>query len=583
MQKGCGCEVIGSRQKRTRTRKKKRPGRIILLGIVLVGAGWGAWQFLPNFSHEEPEWIGQKKPVFIEGQWSGYTARGSGDTLKLPLPLVREQINAYAYGDPDGETAILTTPSELLVMTQGDEQARLNGESYALGSSLEESDGMLYIPVEPLEQLYGIQIAEESPDGSVIVLKAGNEFRTGSATDGGLFSSPKLRSDHTIKAPAVADLEDGTPLRIWSEQDGWLYAQTDEGRSGYIPADEVKIGGEEKVPVLEVAETAAAKEWSDKKINLAWEAVYERKPSPDVIEEMQGINVVSPTWFELKDSAGNVKSKADSAYVGRAHNRDKQVWGLFSNSFEADWTRDMLSDYSTRAVAIRQVLDYAAEYKLDGINLDFENVYTEDKEPFVEFVREFTVQAHQAGLIVSVDVTPKSNSEMWSAFLDRRALGETVDFMMVMAYDEHWASSPNAGSVASLPWVETSVTRILEEDNVPASKLVLGIPLYTRVWTETEENGETKVSSSAIGMESSQRLLTENGAKQELLEDIGQNYAEYEDKEDGTKKRVWLEDGGSLARRIELAKKHELAGVASWTRSFASAEAWKVLRTINEK
>ncbi|MEJ8306080.1 glycosyl hydrolase family 18 protein [Saccharibacillus sacchari] len=575
--------MIGSRQKRTRTRKKKRPGRIILLGIVIVGAGWGAWQFLPSFSHEEPEWIGQQKPIFIEGQWSGYTARGSGDSLKLPLPLVREQINAYAYGDPDGETAILTTPGELLVMTQGKEQAELNGDSYALGSSLEKVDDVLYIPVEPLEQLYGIQIAEESPEGSVIVLKAGNEFRTGTAADGGLFSSPKLRSDRTIKSPAIADLEDGMPLRIWNEQDGWLYAQTEEGRSGYIPASEVKIGNEEKVPAIEVAETAAAKEWSNKKINLAWEAVYERKANPDVIEEMQGINVVSPTWFELEDGAGNVKNKADSAYVGRAHNRDKQVWGLFSNSFEADWTRDMLSDYATRAVAIRQVLDYAAEYKLDGINLDFENVYTEDKEPFVEFVREFTVQAHKVGLTVSVDVTPKSNTEMWSAFLDRRALGETVDFMMVMAYDEHWASSPNAGSVASLPWVETSVQRILEEDAVPASKLVLGIPLYTRVWTETEENGETKVSSSAVGMETSQRLVAENGAKQELLDDIGQHYAEYEDKEDGTKKRIWLEDGESLTRRIELAKKHELAGVASWTRSFASAEAWEVLRTINEK
>lgn len=522
-----------------------------------------------------------EKPIFIEGKWSGYHAVGSGESLKLPLSLIQDSIHAYAYEDPDGETAILTTANELLVMAKDGKTAESNGKAYTLASPLQEEEGLLYVPVEPLERLYGIRIEEQSAAGSVIVLKAGDRFRSASAVDGGLFGSPKLRGDATVKAPIASELEAGAKLRVWSERDGWLYAQTADGSSGYIRESEVQVGQEEQIPVPETAPTAASTEWADQKVNLAWEAVYERRPDPDVIEEMQGVNVVSPTWFELKDGAGNIRSKADSDYVGRAHNRGKQVWGLFSNSFEADWTREMLGDYETRANAIRQVLDEAAEYKLDGINLDFENVYTEDKAPFVAFVREFTVRARQAGLTVSIDVTPKSNSEMWSAFLDRRALGETVDFMMLMAYDEHWASSPKAGSVASLPWVEQSVSRILEEDEVPASKLVLGIPLYTRVWTETEENGEVKVSSSAVGMETSRKLVDESGAKLELLEDVGQNYAEY--KEDGALKRIWLEDGESLKRRIDLARKHNLAGVASWTRSFASAQAWEILQTINEK
>ncbi|WP_328802996.1 glycosyl hydrolase family 18 protein [Saccharibacillus alkalitolerans] len=547
---------------------------------MIAAAGWGVWQFLPGFSHEEPEWAGKSKPIFIEGKWSGYTAIGSGSSLKLPLPLIREQINAYAYGDPDGETAILTTGSEMLVMAADSESAELNGKSYALDSPVQEAGGFLYVPIEAIEHMYGVQVAEESPDGSVILLKAGDKFRTGTAQDGGLIGSPKLRSEAAAKSPIAADLEKGTPLRIWSEQDGWLYAQTDDGRSGYIPEDQVKLTGEENIPVMKAEATAAAQKWADKKINLAWEAVYERRPSADVIEEMQGVNVVSPTWFELADGEGGVNSKADAAYVGRAHNRGMEVWGLFSNSFEADRTRDMLQDYETRSRAISQVLAYAKQFNLDGINLDFENVYTEDKEPFVEFVREFTVRARNEGLTVSIDVTPKSNTEMWSAFLDRHALGETVDFMMLMAYDEHWASSPTAGSVASLPWVEKAVKRVLEEDKVPSAKLVLGIPLYTRVWTETKENGDAKISSSAVGMVTAQRLIAESGAKKEFLEDVGQNYVQYE--EDGELKRIWLEDGESLKRRIELAKRYELAGAASWTRGFASDEAWKVLGTIGK-
>ncbi|WP_018978224.1 glycosyl hydrolase family 18 protein [Saccharibacillus kuerlensis] len=567
--------------RKMRGRKKRRMGSILLLGVVIAGAAWGAWKLLPNFFYEDPEWVGKHKPIFVQGQWSGYTAVGSGDSLKLPLPLVKEQINDYAYGDPDGETAILTTANQILVMTIGSETAVLNGADHVLESAVEEENEILYVPVEALKHMYGIQIEEVGAEEGVMVFKAGDTFRTASAVDGGIFSSPKLRSGMTTKAPITAKLEDGTELRVWKEEDGWLYAQTNEGYSGYIRKDEVKLSEERSLPAVKEVRTAASQEWADKKINLAWEAVYEQRPNPDVIEEMQGVNVVSPTWFALKDSEGNVVSKADSAYVGRAHNRGKQVWGLFSNDFDANLTREMLSDYETRARAIRQVLDYAKEYKLDGINLDFENVYTEDKEPFVEFVREFTVGARAAGLTVSIDVTPKSNSEMWSVFLDRRALGETVDFMIVMAYDEHWASSPNAGSVASLPWVEKSVTRILEEDDVPASKLVLGIPLYTRVWTEAEEEGKMKVSSAAVGMESSQRLAAESGAEKEFLEDIGQNYIQYE--EEGALKRIWLEDSDSLERRIELAKRYDLAGVGSWARSFASAKAWEVLRTIGEK
>jgi len=552
-----------------------------MLSAVILGAAWGAWQFLPNFSHEEPEWAGKTKPVFIEGQWTGDVAVGEGKTLKLPLPLVQKQIDAYAYGDPDNETVVLTTSNATLVLQEGSKNAKFNGSGYALNTPVEKVDGVMYVPVEPLERLYGIRIFEESPEGSVTVFKAGDRFRKASAVDGGWLHSPKLRSKASIRSPIVAELEEGTPLRVWKEQKGWLYAQTDDGHAGYIQSDELELHGEESIPVLENPPTEASRKWLTQKINLAWEAVYERKPNPEVIEEMQGVNVVSPTWFSLKDSQGNIGSKADSAYVGRAHNRGKQVWALFSNGFEADWTQAMLKDYETRARAIEQVLAYAKRFNVDGINLDFENVYTEDKAPFVEFVREFTVQARAEGLTVSIDVTPKSSAEMWSAFLDRRALAETVDFLIVMAYDEHWASSPEAGSVASLPWVEKSVKRILTEDEVPPSKLVLGVPLYTRLWVEKQEAGKTKISSSAVGMETSQRLAAKSGVKKEFLEDVGQNYVQYT--EDGAIQRIWLEDAESLKRRVALVGKYELAGIASWARNFASAQAWEVLQTVNNK
>ncbi|WP_455430246.1 glycosyl hydrolase family 18 protein [Paenibacillus darwinianus] len=258
-----------------------------------------------------------------------------------------------------------------------------------------------------------------------------------------------------------------------------------------------------------------------------------------------------------------------------------QVWALFNNSFDPDRTTQALDDFGTRFRMIQQLLAYAKMYMLQGINIDFENVYTKDKANLVQFIRELTPLAHDQNLVISIDVTPKSSSEMWSAFLDREALGRAVDYMIVMTYDEYWASSPRSGSVASLPWVERSVQRILEEDNVPPRKLVLGVPLYTRIWTEKkDENGKIAVSSKAVGMEAVEELITERKLKPVYQQATGQNYVEYT--ENGALIRIWIEDETSMKARAELVKKYGLAGVASWQRTFQKPGIWNTIQdTLN--
>ena len=221
------------------------------------------------------------------------------------------------------------------------------------------------------------------------------------------------------------------------------------------------------IPVPEEPEPFIAWELTGKRINMTWEAVYNVQPDPKKIGELTGVNVVSPTWFELTDGEGTIRSKADAAYSQWYRDRGVQVWALFSNGFEPEQTQQALSSYETRLRMIEQLLAYAKTFKLQGINIDFENVKTSDKDNLVQFVREFTPLAHEHNLVVSIDVTPKSTTEFWSAFLDRPRLAQSVDYMMVMTYDEHWASSPVAGSVSSLPWVEHSIRRIILEDKVP--------------------------------------------------------------------------------------------------------------------
>lgn len=567
-------------------RKKKRGRRKTkwFFGLILIIAGlyWAQSEWLPNREHVDPEWLGRvDKPIFADGQLLSGTGIGSGDSLKLPLPVIQQIIDPTIRYEEDTKSVILTTPQKLVLLKADEKIAKINNKPKELRFAPEEKDGVLYLPAHLLHDLYGAEVQEDAASGVVLLYRAGEKIFPAVVDSGSSKkdSTVPLRTGPSIHQPILADMPEETALRILeTPDDKWYYVQLNNGYTGYVQRKDVVLGEEHAIPELKLELSAAKQKWQSKTVNMTWEAVYQVAPKPSSIGKLPGINVVSPTWFSMVDGKGNVKSKADPAYVKWAHGQGMQVWGLFNNSFDPDLTSEALASFENRLTTILQMLHYAKLYDLDGINIDYENVYTKDGENLTQFMRELRPLAEEQGLIVSIDVTPKSNSEMWSAFLDRRALAEVVDYLVLMAYDEHWAASPVAGSVASLPWVRSSVTRILEEDDVPPSKLILGIPLYTRVWTETVKDGKTEVNSKAIGMDKAQQIIAEKKLKPRFSEDTEQNYVEYKDKEG--LHRIWLEDAESLKRRVELAKSMKLAGIATWTRAFASDEAWETLREI---
>lgn len=575
------------KSRRSEYRRRRRRGCSIpfLLGLILIGCGiyWVSTILLPNREHVDPDWVGViDKPIIVEGEVMDWPAIGEGESLKLPLPLIQSIIDPHIRYEEESKSIILTTPRKLVFLEMDKKTAKINNKPVDLLFAPEESEGTLYLPADLIHNLYGAEIQENKDTGAVILMKSGEKIQTAQMTSasGKTNKTIPLRAGKSIHTPILADLAVGSGVRILDTADDWYYVQLDKGYTGFVQSKNVTIGETRTIPEMQQEMSKAKQKWESKKINMTWEAVYQVAPKPSSIGDLPGVNVISPTWFSLVDGQGNVRSKADPAYVKWAHGRGMQVWGLFSNSFEPDITSDSLANFERRMTTIMQMLHYAKLYDLDGINIDYENVYTKDGDNLTQFVRELRPLAEEMGLVVSIDVTPKSGSEMWSAFLDRRALGEVVDYIIVMAYDEHWAASPVSGSVASLPWARSSVTRILEEDDVPPDKLILGVPLYTRIWTETEVDGAVEVKSKSMGMTKIQELLAEKKLKPELSAETGQNYVEYE--EEGARKRIWLEDEQSLTRRVELARSLNLAGIATWNRSFASAEAWKVLKQIAE-
>lgn len=564
--------------RRRQAKKKKGFGRLVLLvGLILLAISlWkGIQEWLPNqqFANQDD---GISQRIAWNDQLTAYGAKGSGKELLIPAGAIEDYMSTYVWAEQQSNLVIVTNDSNTAVIPVDGNKGIWNGQSHTWSGTANIIDGEGYVAASILEELGVTRSKQFKVDGKVELLAPGTNYDQGKiklqkrADD-----KVALREEPDKHALMVAELFGDTELKLWDAEGEWFKA-TDQvsGAVGYVQRSEVEQSGAVQVPERKSMELPDFVK-QNIPINLTWEAVYTRNPKTSSLPDMPGVNVISPTWFSLEDGQGNVKSKADADLVDWAHAEGKQVWALYSNSFDPDLTREALSTYERRNRTTQQLLHYAEQYRFDGLNIDFENVNVNEREVLTQWVRELTPLLRQEGLVVSIDVTGKSSSGNWSMFLDRANLAKSVDYMMVMAYDEHWAASPKAGSVASLPWTEQTMQRIMDEDQVPASKLVLGMPLYMRIWTETEQNGKTEVKSKAVGMTGIKEWLQEHKVTPEFMEDVGQNYAEVT--VDGERMRVWIEDETSIQARVDMAKRMGLAGVATWARTFGDESLWSML------
>jgi spore germination protein YaaH len=533
----------------------------------------------PNTEHIPRNFGGLEKPVFYQGQMLKQSAIGVKEQLKLPVEAVQQIMDPSLVYESKSDSVIITTQNKVIRLKTDQLTGVINEKPFTLHFPVQKDQDTVYLPIEPLREFYKVDIREAPDTGAVFLTKEGDAIQWGKVIqdvkDGEKVY--ELRSDPTDKSPIYADLKQNQMLMIWGEQDGWYRAQLDNGIMGYVQKSQVILDHIEITPKTAVKEKGYVP-WRPLggKINLTWQQVYTKNPDTSKMPPMPGLNVISPQWFHLMDGDGNLKNLADASYVQWAHKEGLQLWALFSNGFEQKQTTEALSTYDKRMKMIKQLVSFAQMYQLDGINIDFENVALKDKANMVQFVRELSPLLHEQGLVVSIDVTVKDGSDVYSKFMDRRAVNASVDYMMVMTYDEHWSTSPEAGSVSSLPWVEKGIKQIIEEDGVPASKIVMGIPFYTRIWTE-----KTKVTSKAVSMEVVQKLVKDKKLTPTLDAASGQNYVQYKEGEATIK--IWIEDAQSIQRRMDLAKKLDLAGVASWSRSFETPDIWNLIQSSLEK
>ncbi len=475
-----------------------------------------------------------------------------GDRVYLPLDVVNTYLNQRYYWDSANQQILYATPSELTSASAsseaGDKVWVKDDKVYLNLTYVQEfTDLDAYITKDP----YRIAIQYKFKNVKTVTVK----------------KNTSIRYRGGIKSAILTSVKKGTKLRLIEEMENWDQVATDDGYIGYI--DKKKVGEAEKT---KFERSFNREQYSyltmDSKVNMVWHQVTSTDANAyfaDATANMTGVNVISPTWFYLTDTSGNIASIASADYVSQAHEKGLQVWGLIDNFTQEVSTTETLSSTAARQNIISQLIQAAKDVGMDGINVDFESLSEDVGIHFLEFLRELSIECHKNNLVLSVD---NPVPEDFTSHYDRAEQGRVVDYVIIMGYDEHYVGS-EAGSVASLPWVEQGVQDTLKE--VPAKRVINAIPFYTRLWRTTGGN----VTSEAIGMDQAQQTIADNNVETYWDKTTSQNYGKYDI--DNSTYQIWIEDAQSVAEKVKLVSKYDLAGVSAWKLGFENSGIWKVI------
>lgn len=475
-----------------------------------------------------------------------------GDRVYLPLDVVNTYLNQRYYWDSANQQILYATPSELTSVSAsseaGDKVWVKDDKVYLNLTYVQEfTDLDAYITKDP----YRIAIQYKFKNVKTVTVK----------------KNTSIRYRGGIKSAILTSVKKGTKLRLIEEMENWDQVATDDGYIGYI--DKKKVGEAEKT---KFERSFKREQYSyltmDSKVNMVWHQVTSTDANAyfaDATANMTGVNVISPTWFYLTDTSGNIASIASADYVSQAHEKGLQVWGLIDNFTQEVSTIETLSSTAARQNIISQLIQAAQDVGMDGINVDFESLSEDVGTHFLEFLRELSIECHKNNLVLSVD---NPVPEDFTSHYDRAEQGRVVDYVIIMGYDEHYVGS-EAGSVASLPWVEQGIQDTLDE--VPAERVINAIPFYTRLWRTTGGN----VTSEAIGMDQAQQTIADNNVETYWDKTTSQNYGKYDI--DNSTYQIWLEDAQSVAEKVKLVSKYDLAGVSAWKLGFENSGIWQVI------
>ena len=480
--------------------------------------------------------------------------------LYVSVDTISKTIDENIYYDNIATKVIITTKDKVVKFKIDENKVSRNFEYSDIDTPAKLVNGQPYIDINLVKEEYNIKTEYNEKTNTIVIDKL-------STSDIPVnYNLVNVYSNISTKSDVLDILNKNDKVTVYTdslEHKSWYKIKTDKGIVGYISKNSVTIQAEEK----ENVETES-KENKDK-IVMFWQY----GSNLDVLgkNKIEGVNVVSPTWYELKNSSGDISSKYSSSYYSKAKEYGYKIWPIITNgidsaSYSANDTSALLKSEYNRENFIKNIREIAKKDKIDGINIDFESMKDDDRELYTQFIRELTPILRNEGITVSVDF-------YFVKYIDRQRIGDVADYVILMGYDQKGAWSSEAGSISSVKIVEEQLNSLINDSKIESNKIILGVPFYTRLWNI--KNVSEKPTTKIYSMQDCQDFITDNNITPVWDEDAGQNYAEVK-KGDLTYK-LWIEDKDSMKKRVELINKYNLAGVSAWRKGLETEDIWQTI------
>lgn len=589
-----------SRRPLSRQQAKRRRQRILILKvslfiILVIAAVTGAFLWKKYSPSKEKADLNKYYGIEQKGQLAiivnneilepqGMLAEGKA---YIQYETVRDHISNRFYWDPNENKLLYTLPKDIVSVDVGTKDYMVsndkNSEDYVI---LKTEGSTAYIALDFIQQYVNIDYEVYENPGRVSITSEWGESLVASVK-----KNTQVRYRGGVKSPVLTEIEKKDEVIVLENEENWDKVRTKDGYIGYVKKSALR-DAEKKNITRDFEEPEYTNITMDHTINLVWHNVTNREANNNVLDkiaETKGLTVIAPTWYHVKNTDGDLESISSADYVDKARQLKVDVWATvrdFDGGINSqDETYELLSSTSKREKLINQLIADALQTNIAGINVDFEKVSEECGEHYIQFIRELSIKCRQSALVLSVDnYVPKDYNKQYN----REEQGVFADYVIIMGYDEHYGGSPEAGSVSSYNFVKEGIEETLKE--VPAEKVISGIPFFTRLWRETPKTQEqiakdqgteaaqytTEVKSDSYGMSSAKEKVSEAGAEITWDEETKQNFATWT--EGDTTYKIWLEDVKSLEPKLQLMKEYKLAGSAAWALGQETSDVWPLIQ-----
>ena len=532
---------------------------VILQTIIFLAVGLFLFITAKDFNNKEINRENANLIIYGDTISQEYKPFVENGKIYLSFNTILQFIDEEIFYDEETQKVIVTTKDGLYKFTIGKNVATKNLKEYDAKSCTKIVDDIVYIDMNLVKDIYGIKCEFNEETNSISIDKL-------NTSDINLnYNQVKLYSQINTNSEVLETLNTDNTVTVYAESlehNRWYKVKSDSGKIGYIEKGAVTLDKENDSNENEEVT-------NNEKLIMFWQYGSSLNTLGDKID---GVNVVMPTWYAISDNLGNVETNYSEDYYKKAKEYGYELWPIITNGIDnpdldkKQVTSEIMNDEQKRENLIRNIIDLIKTNKLDGINIDFEGMLAEDKYMYTQFLRELYPMVREAGAKLSVDI-------YFTNYIDRKGVGKACDYVMLMGYDQRGDWSEEPGSISEISWVENNISSLINDSEISPSKIVLGVPFYTRMWNVEEDGSFT---TNVYTMNDTEEFLEEYNLTPTMDNISGQNYIEVV--LDDIRHKLWIEDADSIASRADIVLEYNLAGITAWQKGFETPDIWEVLK-----